>query len=167
MRIDFCDADVLDVFDEWRRATGRDCGGAERPADGEASRGRRGPSLPAHMERVLQASDVGAGERAPSMPGSTSCSTASRRELESRPAACAGAKRQALVERLAALDRELLDAARAGLDEASRAALSREADEELVGLSLGHERRGVRARAEAAIDRLVRERRGLPTIAYY
>ena len=69
------------------------------------------------------------------------------RELDLVAGGVRGAKRQALVERLAILDRELLDAARAGLDEASRAVLSREADEELSGLSLGHERRSVRARA--------------------
>src|SRR5882672_5679029 len=50
VRIDFCEADVLDVFDEWRRATGvtTATGSAE-----SASQSRRGPSLPEHLERVL------------------------------------------------------------------------------------------------------------------
>src|SRR5581483_1438982 len=57
VRIDFCDADVLDVFDEWRRALGLpmggavaedvESGGAARPAEGH------GRSLPSHLERVL------------------------------------------------------------------------------------------------------------------
>src|SRR4029077_14769097 len=44
IRIDFCDADVLDVFDEWRRAVGLS---ATEP---EAS---PGGSLPAHLQRVV------------------------------------------------------------------------------------------------------------------
>jgi hypothetical protein len=78
-----------------------------------------------------------------------------------------GAKRKALVERLAALDRELLDAVRAGLDDISRAALAREADEELAGFrSVMSPEAFARAR-DAAIDRLVRDRAGLPTIAFF
>jgi hypothetical protein len=63
VRIEFCEADVLDVFDEWRRAVGvsgsgpgsgiRDPGseGAEG-AEGAEPAGPRS-SLPAHLERVI------------------------------------------------------------------------------------------------------------------
>jgi len=54
VKIDFCDADVLDVFDEWRRAVGVsasvDPPDASRIPNPESRRG----SLPAHLERVLQ-----------------------------------------------------------------------------------------------------------------
>src|ERR1700741_4062148 len=57
VKIDFCEADVLDVFDEWRRATGIT---TSQTADGPggdraeaAPQRRRGPSLPEHLERVL------------------------------------------------------------------------------------------------------------------
>ena len=53
VRIDFCDADVRDVFDEWRRAVGvasRSAADGE-PTAAEGASSRR-PSLPAHLERA-------------------------------------------------------------------------------------------------------------------
>jgi hypothetical protein len=78
-----------------------------------------------------------------------------------------GANRQAVIERLAVLDRELLDTLRGRLDEATRAALAREADEELAAFRPGMAPDAFARAREAAIDRLVRERAGLPTIAFY
>ena len=59
VKIDFCEADVLDVFDEWRRAVGvapaARAGGAdgvERSAESLAPSASRS-SLPAHLERVV------------------------------------------------------------------------------------------------------------------
>src|SRR5262245_18316578 len=65
VRIEFCEADVLDVFDEWRRSVGVSIGagqagqaggagkagggGEESGADGSGPRS----SLPAHLERVI------------------------------------------------------------------------------------------------------------------
>ena len=88
------------------------------------------------------------------------------RELEVARGA-RGAKRQALVERLAALDRELLAAARAGLDDASRAALAHEAEEELAGYRSAMGPDAFARAREAAIDRLLRDRAQLPTIAFF
>ena len=164
VRIDFCEADVLDVFDEWRRATGLTAAGGGQSADEDGQAGHRGPSLPAHMERVLQRL--------------TSARVAGRldaafddlldrvsREMDAARGV-RGAKRQALVERLAVLDRELLEAARARLDEASRTELAREADEELAGFRSGMSPEAFARAREAAVDRLVRERSNLPTIAF-
>ena len=61
VKIDFCDNDVRDLFDEWRRATGVTAGAAAAPPDAASQAGdataepvrRRGPSLPEHLERVL------------------------------------------------------------------------------------------------------------------
>ena len=54
VRIEFCEADVLDVFDEWRRAVGitaANAGEGAESADEESV--RRVGSLPAHLERVV------------------------------------------------------------------------------------------------------------------
>ncbi|MGH9348957.1 MAG: hypothetical protein ACRD26_17000, partial [Vicinamibacterales bacterium] len=73
VRVDFCEADVLDVFDEWRRAVGVPaCAGdpagepgaarseGESGASGSAGESgaagaspRRAESLPAHLERAV------------------------------------------------------------------------------------------------------------------
>ena len=165
VRIDFCEADVLDTFDEWRRATGLTAGGEDRSADGEGPAGHRGPSLPVHLERVLRRlTSARATGRLDA--GCDDLLDRVARELDAARGV-RGAKRQALVERLAALDRELLDAARASLDDASRTALGREADEELAGFRSGMSPEAFARAREAAIDRLVRDLAGLPTIAFY
>src|SRR4029079_8206488 len=59
VRIDFCEADVHEVFDEWRRAAGvtarvgvtTDHDGSN---EGVADSAMRRSSLPAHMERALR-----------------------------------------------------------------------------------------------------------------
>src|SRR5512139_618833 len=63
VRVEFCETDVLDVFDEWRRAVGvlvarpagvAGAGEADEAAEGEPEPGtpRRSHSLPRHLERV-------------------------------------------------------------------------------------------------------------------
>src|SRR5574342_168223 len=123
VRIDFCEADVLDVFDEWRRATGVvaeavpengdgvQAGRRQDPGDGV----RRGPSLPVHMERVLRRLT---SARASGVLDAGFDDLLDRVAQEFEVARGArGPKRQALVDRLAALDRELILKARAQLDE--------------------------------------------------
>src|SRR4051794_36990795 len=58
VRIEFCEADILDLFDAWRRAVGvttvasaGDHADTAR-SDGDASTGRR-DTLPAHLERTV------------------------------------------------------------------------------------------------------------------
>ena len=165
VRIDFCEADVLDTFDEWRRATGLTAADQERSADGLDSGGHRGVSLPVHMERVLRR--LTSARASGALDGSfDDLLDRVARELDAARGA-RGAKRKALVERLAALDRELVDAARAALDDASRAALTREAEEELARFRSAMSPEAFARAREAAIDRLVRDRAGLPTIAFY
>ena len=165
VRIDFCEADVLDTFDEWRRATGLTAGGEGGATDSEGPAGHRGPSLPAHLERVLRRLT---SARAAGRLDAAFDDLLDRVARESETARGArGAKRQALVERLTALDREFLETARAGLDDAARAALAREAEEELAGFRSAMSPEAFSRAREAAIDRLVRDRAGLPTIAFF
>lgn len=180
VKIDFCEADVLDVFDEWRRAVGMTFdrgatasgtaisdGGAtlsglpDRPEEKP-----RGPSLPAHLERVLRKltsarASGKLGDRFDALIDRVSS------ELEVARASAGGVRgeaRQALVARLAALDDELIREARAALDDQEFASLSREANDELASF---RERMSPDAFARArdgALSRLVRERFGLPTV---
>jgi hypothetical protein len=82
------------------------------------------------------------------------------------PRGLRGDARSALLARLAALDGEAVALARASLAAEDEQALAREADDQLAGY-----RRQMTADAyarahRAAIDRLVRERFGLPTITF-
>jgi hypothetical protein len=165
VKIDFCEADVLDVFDEWRRATGvtvesAATAGEPRPASRQ--------SLPAHLERVvIRLTSL----RAQGSLGEGFDALIDRvaRELDMARADARGVRgdaRHALLDRLGALDAELLREARLLFDEPAQSALGREADEELAPFRSGMNPDTLSRARDAAIDRLVRERVGLPTITF-
>jgi hypothetical protein len=174
VRIDFCDADVLDMFDEWRRALGLAADRASEsplPAsdDDRHPEGRsRSPSLPSHLERVLLRLT---GARAQDRLGPESDALLDRvsQELDAARAAAGGLRgsaRAALIGRLAALDGEMLKAVRASLDELTRTDLARQADDQLAGFSQTMTPDRLERVREAAIDRLARERFGLPVLSF-
>ncbi|PYQ73824.1 MAG: hypothetical protein DMG01_21925 [Acidobacteria bacterium] len=178
VKVDFCEADVLDVFDEWRRAVGlaravdasdaaSDAAVGERSAESLALRVKRS-SLPEHLERVVtrlssaRANGSLVDEFDDVIDGVS-------RELDaarSKVRGLRGEARQALIDRLRNLDAELLRQARSRFDEPTRAALAREADEELAAFRAVMPADAFARAREAAIDRLVRERFALPTVAF-
>ncbi len=183
VRIDFCEADVLDAFDEWRRAVlhvGHANGGAVSGVSDvsstlrsgvhsavEAGAPRRAPSLPAHLERALVKLT---GARATGKLGAETDLLIDRVsfELDAARASARGLRgtaRQSLVARLEAIDEELLLAVRATLDEAARLALQKEAEEELAGFRASMKDAAYNRAREAAINRLVRDQFGLPSLA--
>jgi hypothetical protein len=179
VKIDFCEADVLDVFDEWKRAVGVTSGARTSQTDGargfQASDGdpsdqatRSRASLPAHLERVLQRLTAA---RAGGTLGDPFDALIDRVSAEldaarARAGGLRGAARQALLDRLTAIDVELLQQARTLLDHGARAALAREADEELAGFRSGMNADAFARAHDAAVDRLVRERFNLPTVSF-
>ena len=176
VKIDFCEADVLDVFDEWRRAVGIQSAvlSPQAPVLSSQSPGSSQPptvsrhSLPAHLERVVLRLT---SARASGSLGDDFDALIDRAALEldaarTRAGGLRGEARQALIDRLGALDAELVHTARAALDEPTRAALAREAESELAGFRFGLTADGFARALEAAIDRLVRERARLPTITF-
>ena len=118
MRIDFCDADVLDVFDEWRRAVGLSQRQPEAESDGAARAGSRTASLPEHLERASLRLTTA---RATGTVGAEADVVIDRlsQELDAARAAANGVRgeaRRAAIARLAALDEDLLQLARAAID---------------------------------------------------
>ncbi|HKB12627.1 MAG TPA: hypothetical protein VKD69_18320 [Vicinamibacterales bacterium] len=194
VKIDFCEADVLDVFDEWRRALGLTIESienrepstenpeprTENQEPGTENAERRTPnaeprlpspyhrhsSLPGHLERVLlrlsEARARGAlGEVFDALIDRVSSELDAAR---ARAGGLRGAARQALIDRLAAIDAELLQTARTALDAETTAALARDADEELNAFKSAMPPDTYTRVRQAAIDRLVRDRFGLPTV---
>ncbi|HUR34263.1 MAG TPA: hypothetical protein VM032_10745 [Vicinamibacterales bacterium] len=171
VKIDFCEADVLDVFDEWRRATGltvaapAGAGGIE--SSGAPAR-RRGPSLPEHLERaLLRLSSL----RATGVLGDDADRLLDRvsSELDAARAKSAGVRgeaRRATLERLASLDADLVACARASVTSGLLAALGAEADGELSAYRSTMAADAFERARELAVTRLLRERLGLPVIAF-
>jgi hypothetical protein len=167
LRIEFCEADILDLFDAWRRAVGVGGGGAQ-PAGPVEQPAARKPPLAAHIDRAIArlATLLGGHQRA-AVPNEVIASAV--RELEgmnSLARQARGEARARIVEELARIDRRVIEASTALIDEATAASLRREAELELApfGSRLAPEAR-TRA-AAAAFERLVRETLGIPVIAY-
>ena len=171
VRIEFCEADVLDVFDEWRRAVG--VGTHEIPGSGIGDPGSGGAdlsgprsSLPAHLERVIAWLTTLRGGRDRALEPILDDII---RELD---AARAGAKsvrgepRDALIERLRQLDATLVDTLRHHCDDSVLRRLAAEADEELKPFRVRMPADAYQQAHRACVDRLLRERANLPTISY-
>jgi hypothetical protein len=166
VRIDFCEADVLDVFDEWRRATGLTAAAAS--AGPTLHSARRGPSLPEHLERVLLRLT---NARATNAVGASVDGLIDQisSELDRARAAAGGIRgdaRKALLDRLTAADATLLAAARLAVDGTQLDEIRREAEAELKGLAEQMAPDALARAREHAIDHLVRERLRLPTITF-
>lgn len=164
VRIEFCEGDILTLFDDWRRAVGV-TQLADSPADAPAQAKR--DTLPAHCDRAIaRLTALRAGNPAPSFDRVLDEAV---RELDrSRTAAkqARGDARAALLGRLAALDRELLEAARDEVEANRRAALLAEAEAEIAPFA-ARMAPDARARAiDAAFDRLVRDAVGLPVLSH-
>jgi hypothetical protein len=163
MRIEFCEADVLDAFDEWRRAVG--VAGTDEAAARAVPKPRT-RSLAEHIERALARLAHARGPQAASTTYHHQID-AIVRELEamaSQAPRARGDVRARLVQRLAELDAIMVAAATEALDRPRAEALRREAADELApfGARMSD---GVRARAhEGAFRRLVREAAALPTL---
>src|SRR5439155_20064660 len=98
IKIDFCEADVLDAFDDWRRALGLPAAGTVGTAAHESETAvRPGVSLPAHLERVVtRLTAARAGGRIDDTFDSLIDAVA--RELDAAHSPVRGDKRQAMLQ---------------------------------------------------------------------
>jgi hypothetical protein len=174
VRIEFCEADVLDVFDEWRRALGltaADAVQADESATGGAAlsspaEARRRESLPAHLERVVtRLTRLRAGEDR-SLDATLDEIVYEIDLARSGATTIRGDARQTLLDRLRTLDRQLLDAAHAQCDGQTMDAIIAEADADLAPFRGRMAAETYEQSRRAAVDRLLRERRQLPIVAF-
>jgi hypothetical protein len=171
VQIDFCEADVLDAFDDWRRAVGvsavaQDAAGGpdvEEPVQG-AGRSRR--SLASQIESamsrltVLRGSDKSGAAIGPALDAAVRALDALRPDA----ARARGEAREALLLRVAEIEGALIAAAGAAVDERQRAAFEKDADGELAPFRARMTPVAYAQSRRAAIDRLIRHHFGLPDI---
>jgi hypothetical protein len=164
VRIEFCEADVMDVFEEWRRALGI-TEGETQTEPGRRSAVREG-GLPAHLERVVaRLTALRAGEDR-SLDATLDEIVYEIDLARAGARAIRGDARQTLIERLRALDRQLLDAAHAQCDAHTIGALTAEADADLAPFRGRMAPETYEQSRRAAVERLLRERRKLPIVAF-
>jgi hypothetical protein len=178
VRVEFCEADVMDVFDEWRRAVGvpaEDVPAARSDADHDPAsdapervdgNGRRHGSLPAHLERsIARLTALRAGEDRSLDP----VLEAIVRELDGARAtvkSLRGPAREALIARLSELDRSLMTSVREQQDASMREQLVVAAAAELAPFRARMSAEAFAKAQDAAVERAIRERLRLPTLTF-
>ena len=177
LRIEHCEADVLDVFDEWRRAVGVALA-QDRPVEnaeaGQTARPdhtdrpvRPRVSLPAHIDRVVAraTNQLALREAAPGIHAALERVIAGLDALRHAARGARGKARAGLIEQLAAVDHVLIAAARTaagsaleGIEDAARV--------ELVPFKTRMPEVSYARALTACTDRLLRERFRLPTVRF-
>jgi hypothetical protein len=169
LRIEFCEPDVLDAFDDWRRAIGASAShvaetGASAEEWGHTS--RKG-SLAAHLQRSLsRLLVVNPGRQDAAFETAIIRVTEELDALAAMSKSARGEARARAIARLAELDAELIAAARGAVSDEMAAALRREADAELSGFASRMPAESLARARELAFERLVRDALNLPVIAY-
>ena len=160
LRIEFCEADVLEAFDDWRRTTGV----SEAAADDEAP--VRKEPLAAHIERAVQRLLAVRTNGDAALADVIASTVATLDELVTTARQARGDARAAIIARLAELDAALLSVAREHVDPTTAASLRKEAGGELAPF-VARMTPEARERALAlAFDRYLRESLALPTLTY-
>jgi hypothetical protein len=162
VRVEFCEADILELFDDWRRAVGVSQL-VDAPPDAEPPAKR--DSLPAHLDRAIaRLTSMRSSGRSAAFDARLDEAVRELDRARTVARQARGEARVSLIDRLGALDRELLDAARDEIDPPRRAALLAEAETEIAPFA-ARMTADARARAiAAAFDRLLRDAVGLPVI---
>jgi hypothetical protein len=173
VRIEFCEADVLDLFDDWRRAVGVSAttpvGGAAAPAEAaeERSPGRRG-SLASHIERTVARLTAlrGGGRHPHDLDRAIDDAVRALDPLAADARRVRGDARAAVLGRLSSLDSTLIAAAAASLGPAVREEIQAEAVRALAPFRDRMLPDAFQRASVAAFERGVRERCGLPVVSY-
>jgi hypothetical protein len=185
VRVEFCEADVLDAFDEWRRALGittataQRASGAAEPAGGsdagatagggvtpEDSPSPRHGTLPMHLERVIARLTALRAGSARALDPTIETIVRELDAARGQARALRGDARQAFVARLRALDAQLMTAVRGQCDAGTLSDIAAEADEELAPFRGRLPEDAYRAARDACVERILRERFRLPVLGY-
>ena len=170
VRIEFCEADVLDAFDDWRRAVGvtqvvaDSAGGPDVEDPQPASRPRR--SLASQIESALARLTVlrGSDQAGPLLGAALDAAVRGLDALRPEAAKARGEARDEIMRRVADIEEALAAAAVNQLDPAERGALEREADAELEPFRSRMSDEAFRQSRRQAVQRLVRQHFGLPSL---
>jgi hypothetical protein len=161
VRVEFCEGDVLALFDDWRRAVGVN-GGEDKDRDAAEKR----DTLPAHIDRAVARLT---GMRATVSAAFSAELEAAVRELDAARAGARHARgetRAALLDRLAVLDRQLLQSARHELDAARTAELASGAAADIAPFAARMSPEARTQAIEAAFERRLRDTVGLPILSH-
>ena len=178
LRIEFCEADVLEAFDEWRRAVGVSAAAPAAPAavaataqtvgrmDGDR-RARARLSLPKHLDRVLErvTGRLTNREDVPEVRAALERLIVDIEGLRTTARDARGPLRESLIGQLEELDTRLLATIRE-VDDPRCADVEGEARGELAPFKSRLSGASYTRSLAASVDRLLRERFHIPGVRY-
>jgi hypothetical protein len=170
VQVMFCEADVLDAFDDWRRAVGISRVAADAAGGPDVEEplpeSRRRPSLTSQIEGALARLTVlrGSDKAGPTLGAALDAAVRALDAIRADAGRARGDAREELVERIAAIDDHLLVAAVASLATETRARFEQQADAELAPFRPRMPEDAYRQSRRAAVHRLVRQHFGLPSL---
>lgn len=162
VHISFCEDDVLEAFDAWRRATG------VAAVNAPSSDARASSSLPAHVDRLVARLTARRATAGPNTSLDHALDSLVRELDGLRPQAAhaRGDARAAIVQRLTSIDAELQVLAHTHVSEEQRAAAARDANVDLEPFRERMSADAFRTAVQAATDRQLRDAAGLPQARY-
>jgi hypothetical protein len=175
LRVEFCEADVLDGFDQWRRAVGVGTagGGAAEPVPAgdqpeSERRSKAGPSLRAHLDRVVTrlTDRVATGTLPASLESLIDSVIEELGRQREASRGVRGEARATFIAHLGVLDARMLAVAREATPAATIAELEHAAADELRGFAGRMPADAHRGAVAAAAEKLLRERWKLPDLRY-
>ena len=174
VRVEFCEADVLDAFDDWRRAVGVAAPSAadrtkatDASEEGEARSPRR-PTLASHVERAIARLTAcrGSATAAAMLDQPIDRTVRALDALLADSRAARGHARAVLIDQLGELDRLLIAEAIAALDADARQAVEQESRATLAPFRDRMPPESYARACQTAFERAVRERHRLPVVSY-
>jgi hypothetical protein len=163
VRIEFCEADVLDAFDDWRRAVGV-------AQDQEQTEGAARPrlSLAAHLERTIARLTTlrASSQRARPMEAALEHAARELDQLQPRARTARGAGREEVLSSLTQLDQDLIAAAMRAVEPDVCEQASADARVQLAPFRDRMTTEAYDRACRAAVERHVRDYFGLPTLSF-
>jgi hypothetical protein len=176
LRVEFCEADVLDAFDEWSRAVGVGTAGrggtrlSDEAGSGaaEGERAKPAQSLRAHLDRVVTrlTDRVADGSLPGPLESAVERVIVELGEARGGGRSARGEARAVLIDRLQVIDGEVMAVAWAATASDAREALRREAEQDVIAFRARMPADDYARAVEAGASRLLRERLKLPDIRY-
>lgn len=165
LRIEFCEADVLELFDEWRRAVG--VGTAAAPSESQPTSTRR-PSLVSHLDRIADRLTAWreASEASPAVAQVAAKWVDEIGALQERARTARGPARQEIVARLGEMEPELAAALHDVVDPTVYDTLRAEAARDLEPYRERMPPEALAQAKRAGTDRLLYDHFKLPRIAF-
>lgn len=173
LRIEFCESDVRELFEDWKRAVGitnlpnlPNPTNLTNPPQDAIVPGSRRQSLSKHLDRVSERLSrlLGRQDLPDSFLDQVNVAISAIADARDQARTARGAVRDQILVSIRPLDAQLIAAARVAIGDVVLQQLQQQAADELANFKSRLDQSAWHAAVEATVDRLVRDRLALPVI---